>query len=435
MDKSVKEMLLGRKILEIVSQLRRRMILQNYAWMTAVNMATPLIGLLLYPYVIRKTGTEAYGLFVFAQFVIMYAVQLVSFGLDLHPSKIVAQNKDNDEVKNMVVTHVLALKLMLCVVVCAVFVPLVWYVPIMSENKAMFLWSLLFVGTEVFNMQFYYQGVGKMRVMSLVALAFKLLMIPAVFLCIRTESDNVKYMIITGGTMFGGALCNLLWMIGRYGVRFTSLNLGYARELVRDAMPFFWSYVFGQFGTSTLVVLTGAFLSITDVAIFDLGNKILNVLRNFTISINTALFPEVVGDAREDKVRKIFRYEGIIALGLMAVIVVGGYPAVLIMGGDGMAMAYPVLLILSFTLYTHLRNGAYEYFVFVPAKRYNCVLVKHIIGAVCCLSLFVALCRGMQLWLPVCAVLSIPMAMSLSELIELVYYRYASKEISKNKAD
>ncbi len=415
-------------IRSIYHSLKSRSILQNYTWMTILNIVSPLIGVILYPFVIRKTGSDSYGLFVFAQSVIQYAVQLVSFGFDVPAAKTIAQNKTDKALQSKLVTHVLAMKTMLSLIAVAAFLPFVFTLSILSDNKPIFLWSITLIVAELFNLQFFFQGIGKMKVMSIMSLVFRILMIPAVFLFIDGPEDNVTYMIITGVTLSVGPICNFLWMIWKENVSFTPFSFSYARKLTKDALPFFCTYIFGLLKTSTLTVLIGIFLGMTDVAVYDLGNKIVNIFRNFTQNINTALFPEVVNKASRNNINRVFRYETIISLTVIILIAVVGYPLVLILGGPSMTMAYPVAVILSFTIYSYLIVGAYLNFIFVPSNKYYFVTIEQIIACVSCLTLFLLLATLFNAIAPEYIILSVALSMAASSALELVFCRYADKK-------
>ena len=415
-------------IRSIYHSLKSRSILQNYTWMTILNIVSPLIGVILYPFVIRKTGSDSYGLFVFAQSVIQYAVQLVSFGFDVPAAKTIAQNKTDKALQSKLVTHVLAMKTLLSLIAITAFLPFVFTLPILSDNKPIFLWSVTLIVAELFNLQFFFQGIGKMRVMSIMSLVFRILMIPAVFLFIDGPEDNVTYMIITGVTLSAGPVCNFLWMMFKEDISFTSFSFSYARMLTKNALPFFGTYIFGLLKTSTLTVLIGIFLGMTDVAVYDLGNKIVNIFRNFTQNINTVLFPEVVSKASRNNINRVFRYETIISLTVIILIAIIGYPLILILGGHNMTMAYPVAVILSFTIYSYLIVGAYLNFIFVPNERYTFITIDQMIAMLTSIGSLPLLAWFFGTMFPDFIVLSVPIAMTISSVIELLFCRYIDKK-------
>ena len=70
-------------------------VIENYFFMTALQIINALFGILIYPYLIRILGANSYGLYVFAFSVTTYFVSFISFGFNMPAIKIVVQNKDN----------------------------------------------------------------------------------------------------------------------------------------------------------------------------------------------------------------------------------------------------------------------------------------------------------------------------------------------------
>jgi PST family polysaccharide transporter len=198
--------------------------------------------------------------------------------------------------------------------------------------------------------------------------------------------------------------------------------------LTKNALPFFGTYIFGLLKTSTLTVLIGIFLGMTDVAVYDLGNKIVNIFRNFTQNINTVLFPEVVSKASRNNINRVFRYETIISLTVIILIAIIGYPLILILGGHNMTMAYPVAVILSFTIYSYLIVGAYLNFIFVPNEKYTFITIDQMIAMLTSIGSLPLLAWFFGTMFPDFIVLSVPIAMTISSVIELLFCRYIDKK-------
>ena len=60
--------------------------------MTVLQVINSLFYILIYPYLIRVLGAEAYGLYIYALSVVTYFIYLINFGFDLPGVKAVAQN-------------------------------------------------------------------------------------------------------------------------------------------------------------------------------------------------------------------------------------------------------------------------------------------------------------------------------------------------------
>lgn len=401
----------------------RTKLLENYIAMTALTFVSALVGLLLYPFVIRQVGTEAYGLYVFALTVSNYFDLLVNYGFDTPAVRRVVECKDDKQALSAILSAIFTGKLLLFVLSLLVFIPLVLFVPLMRENLLLF--SLPFI--QIFGMMlfpiWYFQGRKNMKIVTIINLIFRLLMIPLVFLFISSPEDNVLYMLIVVGMVFFGGVVATFQIRVRDGISYGLANLSELKIYFKEGWSFFLSSITGVFKESTLTLFLGICFGMHEVALYDLAVKIVNIPRLFTQSINKALFPEVVDKASKSRVKKIFRYEALIGLLVMACVAVFGYFLVLFMGGKEMLMAYPMAVILSVTILTWLIVGAYIHFVFVPNNRYSFVAKNQFVAMISCLLIF-GLIYGLTQ-----SVFSVVIALSLSGIVEILYCIYLTKKI------
>lgn len=401
----------------------RTKLLENYIAMTALTFVSALVGLLLYPFVIRQVGTEAYGLYVFALTVSNYFDLLVNYGFDTPAVRRVVECKDDKQALSAILSAIFTGKLLLFALSLLVFIPLVLSVPLMRENWLLF--SLPFI--QIFGMMlfpiWYFQGRKNMKIVTIINLIFRLLMIPLVFLFISSPEDNVLYMLIVVGMVFLGGVVATFQIRVRDGISYGLANLSELKIYFKEGWSFFLSSITGVFKESTLTLFLGICFGMHEVALYDLAVKIVNIPRLFTQSINKALFPEVVDKASKSRVKKIFRYEALIGLLVMACVAVFGYFLVLFMGGKEMLMAYPMAVILSVTIFTWLIVGAYIHFVFVPNNRYSFVAKNQFVAMISCLLIF-GLIYGLTQ-----SVFSVVIALSLSGIVEILYCIYLTKKI------
>lgn len=401
----------------------RTKLLENYIAMTALTFVSALVGLLLYPFVIRQVGTEAYGLYVFALTVSNYFDLLVNYGFDTPAVRRVVECKDDKQALSAILSAIFTGKLLLFSLSLLVFIPLVLFVPLMRENWLLFSLPII----QIFGMMlfpiWYFQGRKNMKIVTIINLIFRLLMIPLVFLFISSPEDNVLYMLIVVGMVFFGGVVATFQIRVRDGISYGLANLSELKIYFKEGWSFFLSSITGVFKESTLTLFLGICFGMHEVALYDLAVKIVNIPRLFTQSINKALFPEVVDKASKSRVKKIFRYEALIGLLVMACVAVFGYFLVLFMGGKEMLMAYPMAVILSVTIFTWLIVGAYIHFVFVPNNRYSFVAKNQFVAMISCLLIF-GLIYGLTQ-----SVFSVVIALSLSGIVEILYCIYLTKKI------
>ena len=93
---SVSTAILKNKIKNLKSVVfNNKSVIENYFFMTILQILNSFFYLLIYPYLIRVLGSEGYGTFVFATSVATYFLFFINFGFDLPATKAIAENAEN----------------------------------------------------------------------------------------------------------------------------------------------------------------------------------------------------------------------------------------------------------------------------------------------------------------------------------------------------
>lgn len=388
--------------------------------MSALNIVSALVGFFIYPYVIRVLGAEQYGLYAFLLAIAMYFQDVIDFGFDSPCTKRVALCADDKHELSRTVSVVLFCKLALIALSAAIAAPIILAIPILRDNLWLFIVIFIQNLYKTFYPQWYYLGTKNMKFSSILQAVIRVSQIPLILIFVKDTGDLMVYALIVSGTMFVGSLvggANVLME----GIRIVGVSFSQMKEYYKEATPFFVTTISGRIKEKTLTAIIGACFGMRDVAIYDLANKIIQIPKLLLNSINAALFPEVVTNATTDKVNRILKYERLISIATVLCIAIFGYPATLILGGRDMIAAYPVALILSFTIYFMLITGAYLQFVFVARGGYRYVAWNQVIALATCM-VFCGV--GMLIW-P--SVWSVALSLTLSTAGEVIYCRIITK--------
>ena len=396
-------------------------VIENYFFMTALQIISSLFGILIYPYVIRVLGAESYGLYVFALSVSSYFVSFISFGFNFPAVKAIVENKDNLQAKNKVVSSIFTAKIYLALVSTIVFLALLFVIPVFNHNWLIFSICYVQIIAEILFPVWYFQGVQKMRIVTYIQLAFRVLSLPFIFIFITSPTDSWIYALITTFSIVLSAVLSVIYLkkIDKISIKFVSIQS--LKIYFQDAMPFFWTASVGTIKQESVTIIIGSFFGMRDVALYDLANKIITIPRMLTMSINGALFPKIIDHAKQSVIRKIIRYETLIGLGIIAGIFIFGKWIILVLGGISMLESYPLAVILSITVLVWLVVGSYISFVFVPINKYYFATQNQIV-AFC--SFFVFCIPGIFLFH---SILVVVISLSLSGLSEIVYCNYLIK--------
>lgn len=390
-------------------------VLENYFFMTALQLLNSFFYLLIYPYLIRTLGTESYGLYVFAYSISMYFVYFVGFGFDMTGLKAIALQVGDKKAMSHTLSCIFTSKLYLEVVAIIVYSVLVFSIPSLRNHWLLYFFCFINTLTGILFPQWYFQGVQKMRIVTIIQVLFKICSLPAIFLFVKTPNDTLFYALIVSTFNIGSALVAFFIItknqkICIHWIRFSMLRIWY-----KDAVLFFATIAAGTLKSQSIILLIGSLFTKTDVAYYDLANKIISIPNTLVTNINGALFPKAVKNLSKEKLKKIINYEFFIGLIAIILLLVFGKLLVLLFGGKTMLFSYPMVVIMSFTIISWLMVGGYVNFFFLPNHLYSYVTKNQFIALISFLLFFfigIFFCFN---------VLLLPISLSLSAIVELLY--------------
>lgn len=405
----------------IIHQLRTSKVLENYSYMTALQIASALIGFIVYPIVIRRIGAEGYGLYAFTLSIVLYFQVVIDGGLNFPAVRAVSENRDNPRRLSEIVSSVLVIKSVLFVAMTIAAAFVVYCIPALRVHWVLF--GIIFIqnSIDILFPQWYFQGMKQMKVPAIINFICRLLQIPLVIWLIRNETDLILYAGIVSGTMLMGAIYAMVYML-TYGIHLQMPHWSQIKSLCQDGWPFFLTDLAGNIKERVLTNLIGVYLGMREVAIYDLATKVVQIPRLFTQSINKALFPDVIVKATKERIRRVLRYERVIGLSMSIAVIAVGYWIVWILGGHSMLDAYPLAAILSLSIYTWLVTGGYLQFAFIPSGNYRLVTWNQVVALLSCLLLCFA---GLQLGYDTYAIV---VALTLSGFAEIGFCRIMCKK-------
>lgn len=403
--------------------INNKKIAENYFFMTLLLVLNSFFGLLIYPYLIRTLGAESYGVYIFASTVVNYFICFIGFGFDMYGVRLIAENPFSIKKKSNVLSIIFTTKLYLEIVSIILAVLVSFVFPILRTYFWVYIVCFANTLLNIFFPTWYFQGVQKMRVVSYIQLIFKLLSLPFIFIFIKKPDDILLFAIIMTASSLLGALYAFIHLLVFEKLKISLVPIKHTFVYIKESQYFFYTNFLNMMKIQTINLIIGTRYSMTDLALYDLANRIVSIHLMLITNINSALFPKVVSNFNVPLIKKILMTERIIGILAVLTVVVFGKIAIQILGGEAMEGSYWIAVILSFTIFAFLQTSCYIGLILIPNRKDSYVLKDLILSFT---TLFTLIVLGMLLSKNI---LALPLAFSLAALAELLYLRNVSKKI------
>lgn len=329
---------------------RNKTLIQNFSYLSILQIFNLILPLITYPYLIRVLGKETYGLVVFAQAIVAYLVILVGFGFNISATREISIHRDNKDKLGEIVSSVLIIKSLLFLLSVALLGILLFFIPQSRSYEMLFLLSLWACLYDVIFPIWYFQGIEQMKYITYISLTSRLIFLSLIFVFIHKSSDYLFVPIIygIGAVIAGGA--SLFLIFQKHRIRFKWQSYSTLKYYFKDSIPIFVSNVSVSLYVSTNKVITGTFLGMTEVAYYDLAEKLTSVLRIPQSILSQSLFPKISKEKNLNFIKRIFSISLLGNSLLFVLMLLLSHYIILLLGGSQMLPAIYVVNILAFTV-------------------------------------------------------------------------------------
>jgi PST family polysaccharide transporter len=303
-----------------------KIILSNSLYLYLIQGLNYLLPLLTLPYLLLTLSTESFGkysyAFAFSQFIILF----VDFGFNLTATKKIAENVDNEHKVKDIFWNILIVKFVFFLIAALVTIIATLFIDKLFEYREGIWISLTMVlGTVLFPI-WWFQGLNKMKTLSLINACSKLLSYPLIFFLVKDKEDAGMAIFIQSLAILLAGLISIAYVYKNYRYYFKNFSFSthprnYMDE-IKGSWPIFLSNSAISLYTNSLTLLLGFFSTPYNVGLFAAIERIVRVICFGVLGpINQACFPLLARLKQTDfaKAKKIFK---MVLLGVTATMMV-----------------------------------------------------------------------------------------------------------------
>jgi len=259
----------------------------------ALQMMNYVLPLFTFPYLTRVLGPERFGLLAFAGAFGQYFVTVVDYGFNLSATKKVSVNRHDPSRIAVITSSVLTIKTALAVLCLMTLSAIVSFVPKFRDEQLLYYVCYIpVVGNLLFPVWFY-QGMEKIKFMSMLNVASKIISTVCVFIFIRHRSDYLLAALIPALGVVLPGLVGMILLFSHEKVTARFARWHEVKECLSDGWPIFVSLMSTSVLGNTGIFLLGLFTSNTVVGYFSIAQKVLWACINLISPIANSIYPRV----------------------------------------------------------------------------------------------------------------------------------------------
>jgi len=271
----------------------RQKLINNVAWLYALQGLNYVIPLAVLPYLVRVLGVERYGLLAFAQAFAQYFVMLSDYGFNLSATKQVARRRGNREGVSRLFWSILFIKFALMLIGCLVLFVILAAVPRFRADSAVYVIAYVAVPGNILFPLWLFQGMEQMRYISIVSGGARLLSAMLLFICVHHSSDYMLALAIQSGGVLLAGVAALWTALSHFDIDFCRPS----RADISQALGDGW-HLFVSGAATTLYANTGAFLvgmlaGNVQAGYFAAADKINRGIQGLLAPVTQAVYPHV----------------------------------------------------------------------------------------------------------------------------------------------
>ncbi|WP_288370242.1 oligosaccharide flippase family protein [uncultured Algoriphagus sp.] len=284
-----------------LSNFIRNKSIQNFLFLAIIQSSNVLISIISMPLLIQSIGVDQFGLVNLALSVIILLNILVGFGYNLSAPREVAVNQQNKEALSHLVSNVFSGKAMLAAIATLLILIGVFGLNLFQEYQLILVFSSLLLFSEATLPLWFFQGMEKMKLVSIANIFSKLLFLMGIVLFIHSpeQSQWVNFMLGIFGLSIN--LMLLFYIHAFMGIKFYRPEFSAIYRSLKENILLFFSNLASHISINGGLIILSFFSAAETLGMYSLAERVVMVLRLFPALIIQAIFPNASKLLKEDR--------------------------------------------------------------------------------------------------------------------------------------
>lgn len=282
----------------MINSKEKKTVASNYFALLLIQGANFILPFITFPYLVRVLESEKYGLVMIAQSVAIFLTIIVDFGFNISATREVSNLRNDKKELSQYFWNVFFIKSLLLVASLLILLILVSNVTKFNEDPLVYFYSFGLVFGQAIFPTWFFQGIEKMRVITIINISAKAFFTFAIFFFILSPNDYLLVPILSG---LGFIISGLLGLI--YSFKYISFQKPQIKQSIRIAKESFSLLVSNlavSLYTSSNVLILGFFGGDVIAGVYASIEKLVIASKSIYIPLYQALFPNISKKSPEE---------------------------------------------------------------------------------------------------------------------------------------
>lgn len=283
-------------------------IIESFLSLSILNGLNLLLPLITLPYMLRIIGPSKYGIYSFVYVLIQYILLLSTYGFNFSATKQIAQFRDDKDQINKIYNSVIYTRLLLAVLGICIFYLLSFIFFSSSEEILLFSLGIGMVLGDVFIPVWLFQGMEKMRYLTIVNAISKIVFTVLIFFVILSPEDYIYIILLNSLGYIVAGIFSTVIVFFQFKLYLSFPCWKEMKFQLSDGFHVFCSTLSMNLYRNSNIFILGLFASDASVGIYSAAEKVIKALQGVISPVAEALFPHLGYRFKSKKIKENILY-------------------------------------------------------------------------------------------------------------------------------
>ena len=266
-------------------------LIQNFTSLSILQIANYLFPLIVLPYVVRILGPAKYGLINFAAAFIAYFNLISDYGFSLSGTKEISIIRDDKEKLSKTFSIIITIKLLLSIFSFLIFIVMIYFIPFFKNNWEVYVLSYGFVIGGVLFPGWFYQGIERMKYITIIQVFVRSIVTVLIFILIKEENDYLLLVLLNSTAQIMIGILGVFIVLIKFQVQFRLPTIDEIKFQLKSGWNIFQSMIAINICTTSNTFILGLFASEAIVGYYAAADKIKVAFQGIQSVLSQTVFP------------------------------------------------------------------------------------------------------------------------------------------------